>query len=213
MVGSSQVRIGVVGRKAALATQVRQALSGTGYELIALETGEDLEQRAADCQLQVLLLEFDPAQRAMLTVVARLSERWTTLLLGAQEASRDVVQALRAGASGYVLGNCIGEELGLALRTVLDGYRYLSPRVCAPLFDLAVGGREDSAPDCLTERQKEVLYWLVKGNCTKEIAYLMNLSIKTVNAHKIRLKERLGIHDMASLVLYALRQGIIDLPF
>ncbi|WP_435607893.1 LuxR C-terminal-related transcriptional regulator [Pseudomonas knackmussii] len=144
-------------------------------------------------------------------MLRRLGRRWPALLLTADSSPNSVLRALRAGASGYVLQRALEQELSLALHSVLEGYRYVSPRVCEPLLELTVGGQED-ASFVLTPRQREVLRLLAQGNCVKEIAYRLDLSIKTVNAHKLRLKERLGINDLAGLVFYALRQGLIDLP-
>ena len=211
MVASSLVRIVLIGNPSALSSEVRSAVHSTNFELAVVERIEDLEHQIAQHQPHLLLLAGDLSLCAVVAIIGRFRGRWPVLLLASDVASSRVVRALRAGAAGYLLRGSLQQELPLALHTVLDGHRYLSPRVSGPLLDLAVGATEVDQ-DRLTLRQKEVLYWLAQGNCTKEIAYLMNLSIKTVNAHKIRLKERLGIHDLAGLVVYALRHGIIDLP-
>lgn len=211
MNASSVVRVVLVSGQGALLSEVRLALPGAGFEVFAVDDFEHLERQVVAHQPDVLLLESGLGQASMPAVIGRLSQRWPVLLLASQGASSSVVQAMRAGATGYLLHQSIRRELPLAVVTVHEGYRYLSPKVSGPLLALAVGGPETER-DRLTERQKEVLYWLAQGNCTKEIAYLMNLSIKTVNAHKLRLKDRLGIHDLAGLVLYALRRGIIDIP-
>lgn len=211
MVASSVVRVVLVGKPEPLLSEVQLALPVLGFKVFVVEGFEDLERQVAQYQPDALLLAFDALQRPAQVLLGRLSQCWPVLLLATQGGSSNVVQAMRSGVTGYLLRESLRQELPLALRTVLEGYRYLSPRVSGPLLDLAVGGPVADR-HLLTERQKEVLYWLAQGHCTKEIAFLMNLSIKTVNAHKIRLKERLGIHDLAGLVLYALRQGIIDLP-
>ena len=76
---------------------------------------------------------------------------------------------------------------------------------------LAAAGQAEAPLEQLTNRQQEVLYWLAKGKSNKEIAFILNLSVKTVDTHRAQIMDRLGIRDLAGLVLYALRRGIIKL--
>lgn len=208
---SSIVRVVLIGPLDSPTTEVCLLAASAKCEIAVVAFDEDIERQIEQHQPHVLLLGSEAIQGSILAVVETLSARWPILLVARRRPSHSVMQALLAGASGYLLGEGIQHELPLALRTVLEGYRYLSPCVFDPLLSRIMRGvSADHAG--LTQRQSEVLYWLARGHCIKEVAFLMNLSIKTVNAHKIRLMARLGIRNMAGLVLYGLRQGIIDLP-
>jgi DNA-binding NarL/FixJ family response regulator len=121
-------------------------------------------------------------------------------------------RALRAGISGYVLKNADPIELELAIRAAMKGEVYLSPAVSKTLAeDYSRRRSEDSTlHEQLTSRQREVLQLIAEGKNTKDIAAALNLSVKTVETHRKQLMDRIGIHDVAGLVLFAIRAGIID---
>jgi DNA-binding NarL/FixJ family response regulator len=121
-----------------------------------------------------------------------------------------VLPAVRAGAAGYLLKDAATGELELALRSVMRGESWLSPAVSRQVVEGYVqrtGG--DAAPEVLTARQREVLRLVAGGKSTKEIAFLLNLSVKTVETHRAQIMDRLGIRDVAGLVRYALRTGLV----
>lgn len=121
----------------------------------------------------------------------------------------DFVQgALRNGANGYVMKDATPTELGFAVESVLAGESYLSPRVSGQLVQSLRGDRGGDIP--LTDRQREVLVMIARGFSTKEIAFELGLSPKTVEVHRARLMERLGISDVAGLTLYAVRKRLVD---
>ncbi|MHB8534863.1 MAG: response regulator [Sulfuricaulis sp.] len=122
-----------------------------------------------------------------------------------------VLQALRAGAAGYLLKNAAPVELELALRAVARGETYLSPEVSRHVIDEFLGGRAESAGPLgqLTPRQREILQLIAEGQATKQIAARLDVSVKTVETHRAQLMERLGIHDIAGLVRYAIRHGLV----
>ena len=121
-----------------------------------------------------------------------------------------VSRALRSGARGYVLKDADISELELALRAVTEGNIYLSPAVSKSVVDEYMR-RVDSqgSPHSLTARQQEVLQQVAKGRNTKEIAYHLKLSVKTIESHRAQLMKRLNIHDVAGLVRYAIRAGLV----
>src|SRR5690606_37681242 len=100
------------------------------------------------------------------------------------------------------------EELGFAVRSVLEGEGYLSPRVSGQLLEGLRGEGVAELP--LTERQRQVLVMIARGYSTKQIAFELGLSPKTVEVHRARLMERLGISDVAGLTLYAVRKRLVD---
>lgn len=131
-----------------------------------------------------------------------------------------VAQALRSGVKGYVLKDAAAEELPLLLRAVMRGETYLSPSISKHVVEgfLARDGAPapssgtpaPRAPDGLTPRQREILQLVAEGKSTKDVARLLNLSVKTVEAHRGQIMERLEIHDLAGLVRYAIRTGLVS---
>lgn len=158
---------------------------------------------------------MDIAMRGMtgLQAAARVRERLhgvRVVILSMHSGEEYVLQALRAGAMGYLLKDAATGELELALRTVMRGESWLSPAVSRQVVEgyvQRVGG--EAGPDVLTARQREVLRLVADGKSTKEIAFVLNLSVKTIETHRAQIMERLGIRDIAGLVRYALRTGLV----
>jgi DNA-binding NarL/FixJ family response regulator len=123
-----------------------------------------------------------------------------------------VQHSLRAGAMGYLLKDCGTHELESAIRAVIQGETYLSPSITG--FVVSGFMRGPTAPDGgrkpLTQRQSDVLRLIVQGTNTKAIAGRLGISVKTVETHRAQIMERLGIHDVAGLVRYAIRIGMIS---
>jgi DNA-binding NarL/FixJ family response regulator len=122
-----------------------------------------------------------------------------------------VIQALRAGASGYLLKDAGTAELEVAVRAAAQGETYLSPAISRRMIQdyLQVVGGEGGALEQLTPRQREVLQLVAEGHSVKEIARVLHVSVKTVETHRAQLMERLDIHDVAGLVRYAIRVGLV----
>jgi two-component system, NarL family, response regulator NreC len=127
-----------------------------------------------------------------------------------------LLESMQAGASGYVLKDSPTEQLLAGIRDVHNGGSYLSPKMLAQLVDDFRTRVRSSAPQprlaSLTPREKEVLKLLAEGNSVKEIASSLNLSVKTIEAHKFNLMRKLDIHNKAQLVQYAIQKKIIQLP-
>jgi DNA-binding NarL/FixJ family response regulator len=117
-----------------------------------------------------------------------------------------VRRAVQAGAQAYVLKGSPPLELEQAVRSVMAGIAYFSPEVTQRLLLPS----EPDAGDVLTPRQIEILCQLAVGRSSKEIAFELGLSPKTVDAHRARIMERLAIRDTPGLALYCVRQGLID---
>lgn len=125
-----------------------------------------------------------------------------------------VVRALTAGARGYLLKEATEEDLLPAVRAVAAGRSYFSPAISSILLadyvrHLKQRGLEDSY-DVLSDREKEVLQLLAEGRSNKETATVLNLSLSTVETHRLKLMQKLGLHNTAEIVLYAVRKGIIS---
>ncbi|HZS06363.1 MAG TPA: response regulator transcription factor [Blastocatellia bacterium] len=143
--------------------------------------------------------------------VAKECPQVRVLILSMHASEEYVLQALRAGAAGYLVKGADTSELELALRAITRGEAWLSPAVSKHLVTDYVNrvGAETSALELLTPRQREILQLFAEGHSTKEIAHLLKISIKTVETHRANLMERLDIHDLAGLTRYAIRAGIV----
>jgi DNA-binding NarL/FixJ family response regulator len=186
-----------------------------GVEVVA-ESGdgrEALEIIARD-HPDVALLDIGMPGLSGLEVARRAtaaSPRTRVLILSMHADATYVTQALRAGASGYLLKGASVEELPLALKAVMRGETYLTPKVSRSIVDGYLRDTGHSADPLagLTGRQREILQLVAEGKSTKEIARILDISVKTVETHRGRLMERLDIHDVAGLVRFAVRAGLI----
>jgi DNA-binding NarL/FixJ family response regulator len=131
------------------------------------------------------------------------------IILSMHASEEYVAQALKAGASGYLLKDAATAELEMALKSVSMGQFYLSPAISRQVVDNFLRGGPTGL-DLLTPRQREILQLIAEGKGTRDIAETLHLSVKTVETHRAQLMERLDIHDIAGLIRYALRKGLIS---
>jgi len=155
------------------------------------------------------------------SVIKSLSPETKVLILSMYVNEAYVEQALRAGASGYLLKDSESNDIGLALNAVLRGDIYLCPRVStqlvqsylklgsAPSVDTPAAAPTDDVQ--LSARQREVLRYIAQGFSTKEIAHQLGISHKTVEVYRAQVMHRLNIHDVPGLVRYSIRTGLISL--
>lgn len=189
---------------------VRSLLSAIkGVEVIG-EVGDGQELLDLLESVQPDLIFMDLAMPGMdgLTAITRVQERYPALpviVLSMQEGTEAIKRAVAAGARGYIRKDAPNFELEMALRSVLSTGRYFSSAVTQRLL----AASEPAAEDLLTERQIQILTLLARGKSSKEIAFELGLSSKTVDVHRARLMERLEIRDVASLTLYAVRKGFV----
>ena len=128
------------------------------------------------------------------------------LMLSMHPEETLVRQALDAGARGYVLKNAVDLELGAAIRRVMAGETVLDSQLSRPA---PLKGDRDQH---LTPREMEILQMIVEGKSNKEIATVLELSANTVAVHRANIMDALGIHKTAELVVYAIRNGLVNLP-
>lgn len=137
--------------------------------------------------------------------------RTRVIILSMHKAEEYVLNALRSGASGFLLKDASPSELTMAVQSVARGESYLSPPISRQVIEnyrLRMG--ESANPlDLLTPRQRETLQLIAEGRSTKEIAGLLDVSVKTVETHRAQLMERLDVHAVAGLVRYAIRTGLV----
>jgi DNA-binding NarL/FixJ family response regulator len=180
-------------------------------------------------QPHLVLMDIGMAGLNGLEATAQISKDFPyvrVIILSMHLNEEYVLQALRVGASGYLLKDAGPAELEMAITAVSRGETYLSPAVSKTVVadylrrvSSQAGTAENPAQpkqaaearpyEQLTPRQREILQLIAEGKTTKEIAQLLQLSIKTVEGHRAQLMERLDIHDVAGLVRYAMRTGLI----
>lgn len=187
----------------------------TGIEVVAeASDGREALELAKKQLPNLMLLDIAMAGLNGLEALARATKEFSAvkvIILSMHANEEYVLQALRTGARGYLLKDAAVAELELALRAVNRGEIYLSPRISKRVIDSYLERLENERPlrEELTLRQREIVQLIAEGKSTKEIAFLLKVSIKTVEAHRAQLMERLGIHDVAGLVRYAMRVGLV----
>ena len=184
------------------------------------DDGREALQLIATHHPDIAMLDISMPELNGLEVAERVAREFPdvrVIILSMHATSDYVLKAMRVGASGYLLKGARLAELELALTSVARGETYLSPAAATHVIggyrDQASGAAaaaDAQAPERLTARQREILQLIAEGRTTKEIAQVLTLSAKTVEMHRAQLMERLDIHDVAGLVRYALRTGIIS---
>ena len=144
--------------------------------------------------------------------VAQASPKTKIIILSMHADATYVREALRSGVNGYLLKGATVAELPLALKAVMRGDSYLTPKVSQQVVEgFLRDTEEDPGPlHGLTTRQREILQLIAEGRSMKEIAGILDISIKTVETHRLRLMERLDIHDVPGLVRFAIRAGLVS---
>jgi DNA-binding NarL/FixJ family response regulator len=185
-------------------------------EVLAEATnGRDAVRLVGEHHPDVVLMDIAMPELDGLEATARIKMQFPAtrvLILSMHAADAYVSEALAAGAAGYMLKDAGAVELGLAVAAVARGDSYLSPAVTKQVMTV-VGGSTNAAPGergRLTHRQREILQLIAEGNSTKGMAQKLDLSVKTVETHRAKLMERLEIHDVAGLVRYAVRIGLVS---
>lgn len=181
------------------------------------EAGDGLALLKLAEQLQPQLVLMDIAMPGLNGIeatarLARACPNIRVLILSMHQNEEYVRQALRHGASAYLLKDAAPMELEQAIAAVLRGEIYLSPAVSSGVVsDYVQRLRSDEQPEGpLTPRQREVLQLIAEGQSTKEIARRLDLSVKTVDTHRSQLMKQLDIHEVTGLVRYAMRAGLVS---
>ena len=209
------VRVLLADDHALVRAGIRALLQGLEGITVVAETGNGAEvlELARTHRPDVVLLDISMPGLSGLDVSAQLEQELPevrVVVLSMHANEEYVLQALRSGAVGYMLKDSATAELELALKAVMQGETYLSPPISKQVVEGYVQrvGAEQPASEKLTPRQREVLQLIAEGLSTKEIAYRLELSVKTVETHRAQLMERLQIRDIAGLVKYAIRSGL-----
>jgi len=181
--------------------------------------GSAAVERAAELKPDVVLLDIGmpgPSSFETTRQIKRNRPETKVLFLSMYDDEDYLLEGMEVGANGYVLKDSPALQLVAAVRDVYRGGSYLSPRMLSQLVnDFRTRVKtSDRTPRfaSLTPREKEVLKMLAEGNSVKEVATQLNLSVKTVEAHKFNLMRKLDIHNKAHLVQYAIQKKVIQLP-
>lgn len=172
-------------------------------------TGAEAVQLAEKLRPQVIVMDCQlPEMNGLEATRKILAKQPETAILMLSMHSEDTLvrQALEAGARGYVLKNAIDLDLAKAIKETAAGKSVLDPQV--KQAEVLKGERGAG----LTTRELEILQHIVAGKSNKEIANDLNLSVNTVSVHRANIMDRLGIHKTAELVVYAIRNGLVNLP-
>jgi two-component system, NarL family, response regulator NreC len=167
-------------------------------------------------QPDVLIIDIGMPRMNGIEVAARtqkLERPPNVIILSMHSDESYITRALAAGARAYLLKDATDEDLLPAIRMVASGKPFFSPAVTVVLVEdfmrqLRARGLTDTY-HLLTDREKEVLQLLAEGRSNKEVATLLNLGLSTVETHRANLMQKLGLHNTAEIVLYAVRKGII----
>src|SRR5277367_2718357 len=171
--------------------------------------GEDAVRLARELRPDVIVMDCALPGMSGLAAARLILEEFpeqAILMLSMHSEDTLVRQALDAGARGYILKNAMDLDLANAIKRVAKGEKVMDPQVART--EALKGEREGG----LTPRELEVLQRIVAGKSNKEIAVELNLSANTVSVHRANIMDALGIHKTAELVVYAIRNGLVNLP-
>jgi two-component system response regulator NreC len=196
---------------------LRSLLEEAGVTVVA-EAADGLEavRLSEEHQPDVLILDIGMPKLNGIEVAARAQKQSRppgVIILSMHDDESYIIRALASGARAYLLKDATDEDLIPAVRAVAGGKPFFSPAVTAVLVEdyvrrLRSKGLSDSY-ELLTDREKEVLQLLAEGRSNKEVAALLDLGVSTVETHRGNLMQKLGLHNTAEIVLYAVRKRII----
>jgi DNA-binding NarL/FixJ family response regulator len=213
--GSRAIRVLIADDHNLFRAGVRGLLKGFGGMEVTGEAmnGHEAVALAAEQKPDVLLMDVGMPGLNGIEAADRIRANTPTtrvIILSMHTGEEHVMRALKAGAAGYVLKDAQPDELERAVRQVASGEAYVSPSVSKHLVNYARGDTARSELERLTSRQREVLQLIAEGYTTKGIASRLKVSVKTVETHRAQLMERLAIRDVAGLVRFALRRGLVE---
>jgi DNA-binding NarL/FixJ family response regulator len=171
--------------------------------------GNEAVRLACELRPKVIVMDCAMPERSGIEATRQILAKYpeaAILMLSMHSEETLVRQALDAGARGYVLKNAMDLDLVSAVKSIASGMTVLDPQVSRP--DVLKGERGGG----LTPRELEILKHIVAGESNKEIASGLNLSVNTVAVHRANIMDTLGIHKTAELVVYAIRNGLVNLP-
>lgn len=191
--------------------------SQAGFQVVAeASSGLEAIDMAKEHQPDVAIVDIAMKELNGIEATAQIlkqSPRTAVLILSMYSDERYVMRAVKAGARGYLLKDTLEEGLIQAIQQVYLGQPFFSPTVASLFHQAGIRDiqerRGDDRYELLTERERQLYHLLAEGKSNKEIAARLGLSLHTVETHRTRIMEKLGIHSIAELVLSAVRRGLI----
>lgn len=212
------IRVLIVDNHAMVRAGFRALLQSLDDIEVTGEAGDGREalRLVEEQQPDIVLMDIAMPEMNGLETTTRLKKEFPqvkVIILSMHANEEYVYQALRSGAMGYLLKDGGTSELELAIRAIANGETYLSPAISKHVItDYMRRVITESSPlEQPTPRQREILQLIAQGKNTKEMAEALYISVKTVETHRMQLMERLNIHDVAGLVRYAIRTGVVML--
>jgi len=172
-------------------------------------------EQALDPSIDLAILDISMPRKTGLQAARELSRRrpeLRTLILSMYENEQFLFEALKAGASGYVLKSGADDDIIEACRAAMQGHSFLYPSAVHTLVRDFIERADERGDDfdLLTPRELEVLKLIAEGHTSKEIAAMLVISVKTVDRHRTNMLEKLGMRDRVELTRYAIRRGLIE---
>jgi len=207
-------RIYLVDDHAIVRDGLRVVLEASGHEVVGEAAGPtpalgDLARLAPD----IALIDLHLGQRSGFELLAELQRRQLpvrVIVLTMSIQPRHVAEALRMGALGYLLKGSPSAELLAALEAVMQNRRYLCPQASEFAAGMLTGSATGNAADTLSPRERQILLMVARGASSAAIGEALHLSPKTVDTYRSRLMAKLGLGDIAALVRWAIREGLVD---
>ena len=192
-----------------------KSLLATDFELVGVvEDGRAMVEAARATRPDVIVADISMPHMNGIDAFALLKKDDPQVKVVFLTMHRELAYARRAlaeGASGFVLKHSAPTELVLAIRAALEGKTYVAPSLAAELFQSAGREAPQQPEQSLTTRQREILQLVVEGRSAKEIGSVLGISARTVEFHKYRMMEILGVHSNAELVRFAIQQGLLPI--
>ena len=192
---------------------IKELLQKQGFEVVCeASNGQEALRLAEKVQPDVAIVDIGmPVLNGVDTAreMRKASPKTAVILLTQHAESQYVAEALRAGVKGYVLKSQAADDLVHAIHEVCKRSVYLSPKISPAILD-AYRSKSGASEDPLSGRERQVLQLVGEGKSTKDVALQLGISVKTAESHRARLMKKLGIHETAGLVRYAVRHGLIQ---
>jgi len=205
---STQVRLALVDDHTLVRDGIRALLSVIPTVTVVgeAENGEDAMVMVEHCNPDLLLVDINLPDMNGLELTRQIRDKYPTLkvlILSMYDSKEYVSESLRSGASGYVLKNAPSREIVAAIEAIKNGGTFYSPEIAQKLL------LDDGTTNALTPRESQVLYKIIQGLNNKEIARALDISVRTVETHRVSIRRKLNIDKPAALVKYAIDHGII----